>query len=46
MNLKNFKDVDKLSKNDFEIFVGQVLSSCGWKNVEITKPGHEFKHGD
>ena len=46
MNLKNFKDVDKLSKNDFEIFVGQVLSSCGWKNVEITKPGNEFKHGD
>ena len=44
--IKNFKDVDKLSKSDFEIFVGQVLSSCGWTNVEITKPGTEYKHGD
>ena len=46
MTLKNFKDVDSLSKGDFEIFVGEVLSSCGWNNVEITKPGDEFKHGD
>ena len=44
--MKNFKEVDQLSKSDFEIFVGEVFSSCGWTNIEITKPGHEYKYGD
>ena len=44
--LNKFSDIDKLSKSDFEIFVGETLSSAGWKNIEITKPGSEYKHGD
>tara|TARA_B100000029_G_scaffold516131_1_gene627118 strand:+ start:834 stop:2891 length:2058 start_codon:yes stop_codon:yes gene_type:complete len=44
--LNKFSDVDKLSKSDFEIFIGEIFSECGWKNVEITKPGHEYKYGD
>ncbi len=46
MKFKDFKEVDNLSKSDFEIFVSQVLSNCGWTDIDITKPGNEFKYGD
>jgi superfamily II DNA or RNA helicase len=44
--IKSFSDIDNLSKSDFEIFVAQIFSNCGWDNVEITKPGVEYKYGD
>ena len=44
--INTFSDIDNLSKSDFEIFVAQIFSNCGWNNVEITKPGVEYKYGD
>ena len=44
--INTFSDIDNLSKFDFEIFVAQTFSNCGWENVEITKPGVEYKYGD
>ena len=44
--INSFSDIDNLSKSDFEIFVAQIFSNCGWDNVEITKPGVEYKYGD
>jgi len=44
--INTFSDIDNLSKSDFEIFVAQIFSNCGWDNVEITKPGVEYKYGD
>ncbi len=41
-----FSDIDQLSKSDFEIFVAQLLTKSGWENVEITKVGSEYRHGD
>jgi len=44
-NLK-FAVVDEISDGDFEIFVKNILSECGWTDLEITKVGKEYKHGD
>lgn len=44
--INEFKDIDKLSPNDFEIFVKEVFEAAGWTGTEITKVGKEFKHGD
>lgn len=44
--IKEFKDIDKLSPNDFEIFIKDLFVASGWYDAEITKVGKEFKHGD
>lgn len=44
--IREFKDIDNLSPNDFEIFVKDLFEACGWTDAEITKVGKEFKHGD
>ncbi|MDP2828797.1 MAG: DEAD/DEAH box helicase family protein [Sulfuricellaceae bacterium] len=41
-----FKDVDKLSPNDFEYFVRDVFVAAGWTDAVITEVGKEFRHGD
>ncbi len=41
-----FSDIDQLSKSDFEIFISQLFEKSGWENVEITKVGSEYRHGD
>ena len=41
-----FSDIDQLNKSDFEIFVAQLFEKSGWENVEITKVGSEYRHGD
>lgn len=44
--LSEFKQVDKLSPSDFEIFVRDVFVAAGWGDTIITKVGQEFRHGD
>ena len=44
--ISEFKDIDKLSPNDFEIFIKDLFVASGWHDAEITKIGKEFKHGD
>lgn len=44
--IKEFKDIDKLSPDDFEIFIKDLFVASGWYDAEITKVGKEFKHGD
>lgn len=44
--IAEFKDIDKLSSSDFEIFVRDLFVASGWTDAEITKTGKEFKHGD
>lgn len=44
--LTNFRDVDHLSPTDFEFFVRDVFAAAGWTELEVTKPGEEFAHGD
>lgn len=44
--IKDYKDIDKLSPADFEIFVRDLFLASGWSDAEITKVGREFKHGD
>ena len=41
-----FVDIDNLSKSDFELFVAQLFEKSGWDNVEVTKVGSEYRHGD
>lgn len=41
-----FKDIDSLSPNDFEIFVRDLFVASGWTDAVITEVGKEFKHGD
>lgn len=44
--IAEFKDIDKLSSSDFEIFVRDLFVASGWTDAEITQTGKEFKHGD
>ena len=44
--ITEFKQIDKLSPSDFEIFVRDVFVAAGWSNAIITKVGQEFQHGD
>ena len=44
--LSEFKQIDKLSPSDFEIFVRDVFVAAGWSDAIITKVGQEFQHGD
>jgi superfamily II DNA or RNA helicase len=44
--ITEFKDVDTLSPNDFEIFVRDVLVAAGWYDAVITEVGKEYRHGD
>jgi HJR/Mrr/RecB family endonuclease len=44
--IAEFKDIDKLSASDFEIFVRDLFVASGWTDAEITQTGKEFKHGD
>lgn len=44
--ITDFKDVDRLSPSDFEIFVRDVFVAAGWTDAIITKVGQTFQHGD
>ena len=44
--IKDFKDIDCLTPNDFEIFVCEVFTNAGWKDAVITEVGKEYGHGD
>jgi superfamily II DNA or RNA helicase len=44
--ISEFKDIDKLSPADFEVFVRDLFVASGWSDAEITKVGKEFKFGD
>lgn len=44
--IAEFKDIDKLSSSDFEIFVRDLFVASGWTDAEITQTGKTFKHGD
>ncbi|MGI9558247.1 MAG: DEAD/DEAH box helicase family protein [Thermodesulfobacteriota bacterium] len=46
MLVSQFKDIDGLSGEDFEVFVRDLLEASGWTDTTITKPGKEYKHGD
>ncbi len=41
-----FKDIDKLSPADFEIFIRDLFVASGWSDAVITEVGKEYKHGD
>ncbi|MEG3768393.1 DEAD/DEAH box helicase family protein, partial [Alteromonas sp. 14N.309.X.WAT.G.H12] len=43
---QDFKDIDKLTPSDFELFVRDLLVASGWSNAEITQVGKEYRHGD
>lgn len=44
--INEFKDVDKLSSQNFEVFVKTLLEASGWSDAIITQVGKEFRHGD
>lgn len=44
--IKDFKDIDRLSPSDFEIFIKDLFVASGWSDAVLTKVGREFKHGD
>lgn len=44
--INDFKKIDFLSPDDFEIFVRDVFLAAGWSDAIITKVGQEFQHGD
>lgn len=44
--IKDFKDIDRLSPSDFEIFIKDLFIASGWSDAVLTKVGKEFKHGD
>lgn len=44
--LTDFKDIDKLSPSDFEIFVKDLFVMSGWSDAVVTKVGVEYSHGD
>jgi superfamily II DNA or RNA helicase len=46
VTVSEFKQIDKLTPSDFEIFVRDVFLSAGWSDAIITKVGQEFRHGD
>lgn len=46
MSIENFKDVDKLTDKDFEIFVRDLIEASGWTDAVITEVGKEYRHGD
>ena len=44
--INEFKDIDRLSPSDFEIFIRDVFLASGWSEAVITEVGKEFKYGD
>lgn len=44
--IEEFKDVDKLTPADFEIFVRDLFVASGWSDAVITEIGKEYKYGD
>ncbi|NOQ77382.1 MAG: DEAD/DEAH box helicase [Methylococcaceae bacterium] len=42
----DFKEIDKLTPSDFELFIRDVFISAGWTDAVITEVGKEFRHGD
>lgn len=44
--ISEFKDIDRLSPADFEVFVRDLFVASGWTDAIITEIGKEFKHGD
>ena len=44
--IAEFREVDKLSPQDFEFFVKDVFVAAGWSDAIITEVGKEFRHGD
>jgi superfamily II DNA or RNA helicase len=44
--VKNFKEIDKLSPSDFELFIRDLFVASGWNDAEITQVGREYRHGD
>ena len=44
--IREFKDIDHLKPDDFEVFVKELFEASGWADAYITKVGKEFKHGD
>jgi restriction endonuclease Mrr len=44
--IEDFKDIDQLSPDDFEVFVKDLLLASGWTNADITEVGKEYRHGD
>ncbi|GGD79342.1 DEAD/DEAH box helicase family protein [Lacimicrobium alkaliphilum] len=44
--IRYFKDVDRLSPSDFELFTRDLFVASGWSDAEITKVGGDFRHGD
>ena len=44
--VKEFREIDKLSPTDFEIFVKDLLVASGWRDAIITQVGKEYQRGD
>ncbi|MHA6613166.1 DEAD/DEAH box helicase family protein [Photobacterium damselae] len=44
--IKNFKNIDKLSPSDFELFIRDLFLASGWSDAEVTQVGKEYRHGD
>lgn len=44
--LDDFKAIDELSPDDFELFVRDVFVAAGWTDAVITEVGKEYKSGD
>ena len=44
--VKEFKEIDHLSPEDFEFFVRDVFVDAGWTDAVVTKAGVEYSHGD
>ena len=46
MKKNHFPDIDTLNPEQFEVFVGDLLQKCGWKNIVRTQPGRDYQWGD
>lgn len=44
--INDFKEIDNLSPDDFELFVRDVFVDAGWTDAVVTKAGVEYSHGD
>lgn len=44
--IKDFKNIDKLSPSDFELFIRDLFLASGWNDAEVTQVGKEYRHGD
>ncbi|QMW15536.1 DEAD/DEAH box helicase family protein [Pseudoalteromonas sp. MT33b] len=44
--INDFKNIDKLSPSDFELFIRDLFLVSGWSNAEVTQVGREYRYGD